>query len=215
VRNIYKYLLESIKPLPNGKRGIIVFDIDDTLLRVDNSSFFIYKQLPNGKEQKLTTAQFAKDPDAGDPAKRYMFDLRDFRDEQAVYNSIVNGTPIIKNLKILDAYINAGYDFCFLTARGCEDVIKTALYDYLEFRNKETGALQKLGSIFKKTLSHAINDEVKSYKGYTDAEKKANVLRSICKKYDHVVFVDDDMKNVKAANELGIKNLKVVKAWKE
>ena len=49
----------------------------------------------------------------------------------------------------------------------------------------------------------------------TDAEKKANVLIKLCKEYDRVVFVDDDKKNVSAARELNIKNLKVIKAWDE
>ena len=35
----------------------------------------------------------------------------------------------------------------------------------------------------------------------------------MCKKYDYVVFVDDDMKNIRSAKELGLSNLKVIKAW--
>ena len=55
---------------------------------------------------------------------------------------------------------------------------------------------------------------IKEYeKAIADAEKKANVLREMCKKYDYVVFVDDDMKNIRSAKELGLSNLKVVKAW--
>ena len=60
-----------------------------------------------------------------------------------------------------------------------------------------------------------LNDEYKKYPGKTDAEKKANILIKLCKKYDRVVFVDDDKKNVSAARELNIKNLKVIKAWDE
>ena len=48
-----------------------------------------------------------------------------------------------------------------------------------------------------------------------DADKKANVLIKLCKEYDKVVFVDDDKKNVNAARNLNIKNLKVIKAWDE
>ena len=114
----------------------------------------------------------------------------------------------------MDAYIRAGYDFCFLTARGCEEIIKKALEDFLEFRD-EDGKLKELGDTFKKTFSHAVNDEIKKYPGKTDAEKKANVLRTLCKQYDKVVFVDDDHKNVSAARELNIPNLTVIKAWDE
>lgn len=211
---ISQYIKESIKKL-NGKTGIIVFDIDDTLLKVQLGSMYIYKHVPGtDKEIKLSTEEFAKDPDAMDPNKRSWFDYRDFRDEQNVYNSIVNGTPMIKNLKIMDAYLNAGYDFCFLTARGCEDVVKRAIGDFVKRRN-EGGALEQLGKEYKKTLSHAVNDYTKNYQGKTDSDKKANVLKQLCKKYDIVVFVDDDIKNVRRARELNIKNLQVIKAWEE
>lgn len=211
---ISQYIKESIKKL-NGKTGIIVFDIDDTLLKVQLGSMYIYKHIPGSdKEIKLSTEEFAKDPDAMDPNKRSWFDYRDFRDEQNVYNSIVNGTPMIKNLKIMDAYLNAGYDFCFLTARGCEDVVKRAIGDFVKRRN-EGGALEQLGNEYKKTLSHAVNDYTKNYQGKTDSDKKANVLKQLCKKYDIVVFVDDDIKNVRRARELNIKNLRVIKAWEE
>jgi len=211
---ISQYIKESIKKL-NGKTGIIVFDIDDTLLKVQLGSMYIYKRVPgSNKEIKLSTEEFAKDPDATDINKRSWFDYRDFRDEQNVYNSIVNGTPMIKNLKIMDAYLNAGYDFCFLTARGCEDVVKRAIGDFVKRRN-EGGALEQLGNEYKKTLSHAVNDYTKNYPGKTDSDKKANVLKQLCRKYDIVVFVDDDIKNVRRARELNIKNLRVIKAWEE
>ena len=207
-------LNEKIKDLPDSIKGLIVFDIDDTILKVDPSQISIYKKEPGKREIALSTDEFAKDPDAGDPDKKSWFDYRDFRDPVKVYNSIISGTPLIKNLKIMDDYIKAGYDFCFLTARGCEETIKKAIGDFLKFRN-EDGALKELGNSFKKTFSHAVNDEVKQYPGSNDADKKAKILTKLCKKYDKVVFVDDDKKNVSAARNLNIKNLKVIKAWDE
>lgn len=207
-------LNEKIKNLPDFIKGLIVFDIDDTILKVDPSLMGVYKKVPGKQEIRLTTDEFAKDKDAEDPDKKSWFDYRDFRDPVKVYNSIISGTPLIKNLKIMDDYIQAGYDFCFLTARGCEETIKKAIGDFLKFRD-EDGALKELGDSFKKTFSHAVNDEIKKYPGKTDAEKKGNVLQKLCRKYDRVVFVDDDNKNVNAARELNIKNLKVIKAWED
>ena len=207
-----QYLSESIKRL-SGHTGIIVFDIDDTLLKANPKAVSIYKKEPGKLAQKLSTEEFAKDPDAADPSKRSWFDYREFNDPIKVYDSIVSGTPIIKNLRILDSYVNAGYDFCFLTARSCESVVKSALEEFLMVRDKD-GRLKKLQDEFKKNLSHAVNDNIKSYPGSTDAEKKANILRKMCDKYDRVVFVDDDEKNVKSARQLGLKNLKVIKAQK-
>ena len=214
MKSITNYIFEKIKDLPDSVKGLIVFDIDDTILKVDSNIMSIYKKEPGKSEIKLTTDEFAKDPDAEDPSKRDWFDYRDFKDPIKVYNSIISGTPLIKNLKIMDDYVNAGYDFCFLTARSCEDTVKKALSDFLLVRD-ENGILKELGDSFKKIISHAVNDEYKKYPGKTDAEKKANILIKLCKKYDKVVFVDDDRKNVNAARNLNIKNLKVIKAWDE
>ena len=206
------YILEKVKDLPESVKGLIVFDIDDTILKVDSSLMKVYKKKPGEQEIALTTREFAKDPDAEDQEKRKWFDYRDFKDPVKVYNSIITGTPLIKNLKIMDDYIRAGYDFCFLTARSCEEVVKRAISDFLKMRS-EDGKLKELGDSFKKTFSHAVNDQIKKYPGRTDAEKKANILKNLCKEYDKVVFVDDDTKNVHAARNLKISNLKVIKAW--
>ena len=214
MKSIDTYIIEKIKDLPDSIKGLIVFDIDDTILKVDPNIMKIYKRVPGEKVKELTTEDFAKDPDAADPDKRSWFDLTDFNTPIKVYNSIISGTPLIRNLKIMDDYVRAGYDFCFLTARSCEEVIKKAISDFLKFRDKD-GALKELGYSFKTTFSHAVNDEIKKYPGKDDAEKKANVLIDLCSKYDKVVFVDDDTKNVRAARNLNIKNLKVIKAWED
>ena len=214
MKSLQVYILEKVKDLPESVKGLIVFDIDDTILKVDSSLMKVYKKKPGEQEIALTTREFAKDPEAEDQEKRKWFDYRDFKDPVKVYNSIITGTPLIKNLKIMDDYIRAGYDFCFLTARSCEEVIKKAISDFLKFRDKD-GALKELGYSFKTTFSHAVNDEIKKYPGKDDAEKKANVLIDLCSKYDKVVFVDDDTKNVRAARNLNIKNLKVIKAWED
>ena len=88
-------LLERIKPLPNSVNGLIVFDIDDTLLKVDTDILKVYKRVPGKPEQTLTTEEFAKDPDAADLNKKNMFDFRDFQDPIKVYQSIISGTPLI------------------------------------------------------------------------------------------------------------------------
>lgn len=214
MKSLSVYIIEKMQKLPDSVSGLIVFDIDDTILRVNTNAIKIYKKKPGEQEIALTTREFANDKDAEDPDKKSWFDYRDFTDPVKVYNSIISGTPLIKNLKIMDDYIKAGYDFCFLTARGCEEILKKAISEFLRFRD-EDGALKELGDSFKKTFSHAINDSTKRYPGKSDAEKKANVLIKLCKKYDRVVFVDDDHKNISAARNLNIKNLKVIKAWSD
>ena len=138
MKSLIIYINEKIKDLPDSVKGLIVFDIDDTILKVDPSKISIYKKEPGKQEVSLSTDEFAKDPDAGDPDKRDWFDYRDFRDPVKVYNSIISGTPLIKNLKIMDDYIQAGYDFCFLTARSCEDTVKKAITDLLDTAIEES-----------------------------------------------------------------------------
>lgn len=212
MKSLNQYITEKIHDLPEGVRGLVVFDIDDTLLQCDPNSIHIYKKDPyTGKETVLTTSQFALDPDAHN--HKEWFDYREFNDDEKVYNSIMNGTPMLKNLKLMDAYIKAGYKFCFLTARGCEDTIKAALKEFLRYKD-ENGNLRELENIFKEKYSHAINDQYKNYPGKTDAEKKANVLKELCQKFDKVIFVDDNPKNLQHARGLKLKNLKVLQAWK-
>ena len=213
MKSITNYIFEKIKDLPDSVKGLIVFDIDDTILKVNPALMKIYKNEPGKPEVSLTTDEFAKDPDAEDPSKRDWFDYRDFKDPIKVYNSIIEGTPLIKNLRIMDSYIKAGYHFCFLTARGCEEAVKKALRDFLRYKDEE--GEHELEGIFKETLSHAINDVYKEYPGKSDAEKKANVLKDLCKKYDKVIFVDDDTKNIQYARGLQLDNLKVIQAWKD
>ena len=214
MKHLNQFIQEAIQHLPNGKTGIVVFDIDDTLIHADKDVVSISKFINGDRKNKISisTEEFAKDPDAKD--HKNWFDFSDFQNPQKVVQSIIKGTPILKNLKILDAYLNAGYEFCFLTARGCEDAVKHAIQHVIKYRD-ENGVLHNIDPWFNKAVSAAINDSNKEYEGKTNAEKKSNVLREICSKFDYVVFVDDDNKNVAHAKELNLNNLTVIEACKK
>ena len=214
MKHLNQFIQEAIQHLPYGKTGIVVFDIDDTLIHADKDVVSISKFINGDRKNKISisTEEFAKDPDAKD--HKNWFDFSDFQNPQKVVQSIIKGTPILKNLKILDAYLNAGYEFCFLTARGCEDAVKHAIQNVIKYRD-ENGVLHNIDPWFNKDVSAAINDSNKEYEGKTNAEKKSNVLREICSKFDYVVFVDDDNKNVAHAKELNLNNLTVIEACKK
>jgi len=213
MKSLLDRINESMNRLTSGKTGIVVFDIDDTLLKADLNAIGIIKYVNGDKYNKvrLSTDEYAKDPDAKNHKSWYSYE--EFNDPVKVMHSIINGTPILKNMHIMDAYINAGYEFCFLTARGCEDAVTYALSHMLMVRDAD-GNLNPIGDNFNKKISAAVNDVSKGYVGKNDAEKKANVLKDIASKYDYVVFVDDDRKNVAFARSLNIKNLTVIKAAK-
>ena len=214
MKHLNQFIQEAIQHLPYGKTGIVVFDIDDTLIQADKDVVSIGKFINGDRKNKISisTEEFAKDPDV--KAHKNWFDFSDFQNPQKVVESIIKGTPILKNLRILDAYLNAGYEFCFLTARGCEDAVKYAIQDVIKYRD-ENGVLNNIDPWFNKDVSAAINDSTKEYEGKTNAEKKSNVLREICSKFDYVVFVDDDNKNVAHAKELNLNNLTVIEACKK
>lgn len=220
----YKIIFEMEKDLKNKQTGILVLDIDDTLLKANPEVIKIYKSV-DGKEKAISTEQFATDLDKkamGKNVKMYdtvpptngiAFSIREFRDPEKVYQSITKGTPNIKNLRLMDDYLNRGWDISFLTARGLQPVVEKALDDFL-LHKKKNGQFEKIGEQFKKALSAAVNDEDIKYVGIDDGDKKARILKKLSEKYTYVKFLDDDDRNLKATKALGINNLQAIKAAK-
>lgn len=193
---------------------LLVLDIDDTIVKTNADMIGVWKRYPDGTEKRLSTSEFAEDPDSIDGGKssNVIFDYREFGDEEKVTNSINNGTPLIKNLRILDRCIKDGYEVAFLTARADEDMVYRVLSNYL----KTSVAGKFLPVKLNRKYCFAINDPKYAGKlGNTDAEKKARVLRYLCKEADVVKFVDDDLKNIRNAQSLNLPNLRVITAWKE
>ena len=206
-------IVEEIKPLKNGKRGCILFDIDDCLLQADAKSIGIWKEKPGEAPRRLSSEEYAADPDSGKPECKNWFNYKEFRDPDKVYNSIVNGTPLLRQMRLLDAHVKANYDIAFLTARGLEDVVDAALRAFLKVKDTN-GKLTPIGNRLKSEISAAVNDEILAYPGANDPEKKGMVIKNICQRYDKVKFVDDDLKNVNFAKSLKLPNLQVILANK-
>lgn len=199
ILNILRNALNEEK-LPEGKTGILLLDIDDTLLKSDSSLLKIYRKLPTDKEEvPLTSAEYAKEHVTPETKKYY--DYRDFRDPKKVYASIANGAPLLNNLKVVDAFYNGGYDLGILTARGCADAVRKAIRAFLRVRD-ENGNLIPVR--IPAANVHCVNDDDYPYPGATDFEKKQNVLRKYAKEYnyDYVYFIDDDAKNINALKAL-------------
>ena len=85
------------------KRGILLLDIDDTLLKAKN--IFIWRKLPTDKEEVRLTPDQYKQEDVTAETKP-LYDMREFRDKEKVRNSIKNGVPYIHNLKVVDKFVN-------------------------------------------------------------------------------------------------------------
>lgn len=197
---IFEELLSEAVAPPSGK-GVIFLDIDDTLLSAQGMK--IYRKLPSDdKEVVLTPAQYAKEKVTAETKPNY--DYRDFRDAQKVGDSIKNGKPIIKNLKIVDAHIASGWQVGLLTARGMEDTIHKSVKKFLKYYDTKSGKLVPIGNKLSRSKVFAINDAKydKEFEGKTDFERKGDVLMNFIKDGYAVKFLDDDSKNIKKARDL-------------
>jgi len=162
--------------------NLILFDIDDTLLKAQGIK--LYRKLPTDKKEvELTPGEYAKEKVT--PELKQYYDYRDFRDPVKVAESIKTSLPIISNLKILDSYI-----------KNADSMKK-----WLKHKN-EKGDLQSIGDKLVRELVFGMNDSNKKYEGASDFDKKANVIKKLAKKYDRVVFYDDDLKNIAAVKEM-------------
>jgi hypothetical protein len=87
-----------------------------------------------------------------------------------------------------------------------EEVVYSSLKNWLQYRDKK-GDLQVIGDKLVRDLVHAVNDDNKKYPGETSFDRKANVIKDLSTKYDRIVFVDDDDKNINAVKQMGLKNV--------
>lgn len=219
--------------LTNGKTGLIVFDIDDTLLRADSSimGIIIKHFTETGKWEDVeyeNSAQFAKSPykdEKGNPKPGYKFDFSDFRNPEKIKQSFFKtekdgkqvskgAEPIVAQLRMMDSNLRAGYDVAFLTARGAEKAVFQNLLKWLKYRNLKGEFVDLKKGKINLADSRAVNDDkyAKEYAGVPDGEKKARFLKDKCSKYSIVKFVDDDQRNIAAMRALKLPNLKVIVA---
>tara|TARA_R110000787_G_scaffold161479_7_gene274876 strand:+ start:6191 stop:6841 length:651 start_codon:yes stop_codon:yes gene_type:complete len=183
-----------------NQNRLILLDVDDTILKP--SQIYIYRNLPtDSSEVKLTPSDYAHE-DVTEENKNY-YDYRDFLDPIKIKRSISQAEPIVSNLEIMDDLLSRGYQLGILTARSSEDVVFKGLKDWLMYKNKE-GELIPIGDKLTRENVYAINDSkrVKGLKGVTDYEKKAEVMESLLHVYNEILFIDDDIKNIKEMRKL-------------
>ena len=98
----------------------------------------------------------------------------------------------------MDDFIKQGHQIGILTARSNEDIVYQGLKDWLMYRNK-SGELIPLGDRLERQNVFAVNDikRIEELNTETDYEKKAEVVERLLHSYDEIVFIDDDLKNIK------------------
>jgi len=190
--------------LEQGHNSLLLLDIDKTL--VEPKNIYIYRNHPTDtKEVRLTPEEFAKDPLAHKAENKKYYDFREFRDPDKVASSIKTGLPLVSNLQIMDNYIKNGWTIGILTARGMEEVVANTMREWLKFRSAPDGKLRSAAAKLSRELVFAINSDNKTYEGFSDFDRKANVIKNLTNQYDRVFLLDDDKKNVDAVNHMAQK----------
>ena len=174
---------------------LILLDVDDTLLKP--SGVYIYRKLPTDDNEVILTP-YEYGLEEVTPKNKKYYDYRDFMDPIKTQQSIEQAEPIVSNLSIMDDYLKQGHQIAILTARSNEDVVYDGLSQWLMYKDRQ-GNLIPIGDRLNRENVYAINDpnRVRELESVTDYEKKAEVVERLLSVYDEIVFIDDDMKNIK------------------
>lgn len=199
-------ILNEADKLLSGKRGLVVFDIDFTILKPEN--IFVHK-VKDGKIVAKLPPEIYDQKETNEirnawKAQGGSYSYDEYRDANKVINSIIGGVPFVRVLRLMDSYIRNGFEVAFLTARGMEDEVAMALDKFLKYRD-ESGNLVPIGGKLKRELVNAINDDIKRAKGVyvgNDSEAKATILKKFIDQYDVVKFIDDSPMNLKKSEPL-------------
>lgn len=188
------------------KKGIIVCDIDGTLLNSpDGVASVLYTK--DGVTKKLTGEEFAAWNEYEEHPERY--DFSEFDDEEKAWKSIVEGKPINENVRfVYNLVTRKGYDFCVLSARHCEDTVRDAIGAWAE-RYMPGSSVS-----YRKDLSFCVNDSDRDYESPTTSGRKRDKLLHISSFYRNVIFIDDDQRNIDDAEAIGNPRIRCVKAKK-
>lgn len=174
---------------------LILLDVDDTLLKP--TGVYIYRNLPSDPQEVVLTP-YEYGLEVVTPETKKYYDYRDFIDPVKTQRSIEKAEPIVANLSVMDDYLKLGHQIGILTARANEDIVFDGLKQFLMYKDSK-GNLVPIGDRLARENVYAINDSnrVKTLEAETDYEKKAEVVEKLLNVYDEIVFIDDDMKNVK------------------
>jgi len=160
---------------------VYVFDLDFTLIKSD-AKIYVYRNKAFYKA--LNSRQY----NSFHKQKNDVLDFREFKDGDFILNAEhYKMWPFFKKLNHLvrDKKINA--DIYILTARSSE--VKADIYTLF----KEDGIIVDMKHII--TLGDDRGD-------LNVSEEKKKVLETLSKRYNKVLFFDDDIKNIQVANRI-------------
>ena len=177
--------MKNIKSISQkGQKNLFLLDIDNTLL-IPQNIYIYYKK--DDIKIKHNPEQYAA-LNVTKENKKY-YDYSDFRNPEAIRKSIQTSIPLFNNLKIIDEFVINNWELGILTARGQENLIARITPKWIKRHLSNTFPRIKRENIF------AVNDEYKKHEGYTDPDKKLEVLKKYVEsgKHDRIAFIDDNL----------------------
>jgi hypothetical protein len=195
IRQVLKeYCSQPLHELAKTNR-LIVLDVDDTLLKP--SGVYIYRKLPTDP-QEIALTPYEYGLEQVTPETKGFYDYRDFIDPVKTQKSIEQAEPIVTNLSVMDDYLKLGHQIAILTARSNEQIVFDGLKKWLMYKDRK-GNLIPIGDRLTRENVFAVNDtnRMETLESETDYEKKAEIMEKLLNGYDEIVFIDDDMKNIK------------------
>jgi hypothetical protein len=172
------YILEQFTVAGTQSDKILLFDVDDTLIKSDVKVHVI----KNGEViKKLSSTEY----NSYKLQPGESFDYSEFEDEDILNNRSV----FLKYWDTLQREYKNGTHIGILTARSNKDMF------YRFFKSN--------GITIKNELVFAINDPKLNLKGSTIEDRKAEVIKRLAKwGYRTMIFFDDNEANLKTAKKL-------------
>jgi hypothetical protein len=171
---------DFVDPAKKGKfESITIFDVDDTL--VVTKSKIKVTDIDTGESFELTPSQFNE----FEKHPQHDMDFSDFKN----LDILKAGRIIDKIFKILTTTIKSGRRVGIITARDDKNLI----YQFLLHH----------GVNVNPQYIFAINDPKLGFEGSVSEKKKSAFIELIKMGFRDFIFYDDDMENIKIANQLG------------
>lgn len=180
MKNLTTYLTEKFTVAGTSSDKILLFDVDDTLIRSDINVYVVDKDT-GAVLRKLSSSEF----NTYKLKPNEDFDYHEFKDEELLNSKSV----FLKYWDTLQREYQKGTHIGIITARQRQDIF------YRFFKNH--------GIDIKNELVFAINDPKMKLKGETIKDRKAEVIKRIVKwGYKTIVFFDDNQANLNTAKKL-------------
>jgi hypothetical protein len=170
------------------KRKLIIFDLDDTLIKSE-AKIRVYDSTHNLEVTSLTPSQFNYHV----KTQSHYFGFDDFECEK-----ILGRSKFTKTFRSFRRYYKSGTPISIVTARSSDKIV----LDFFKAKNYP----------LRPSLIFAIHNHTKNFTGSVAERKQQAIQVLIDKGYNDIIYYDDNLENLKMAEELSSDqvNIKIV-----